>query len=214
MEKDSNSAAYILNDFAKYDKTNTKVKAMNPKWAAQRETATWNINEQAAAYLCSPVNETTYSTTSLPWKSYYNSDKANYVIGSPSVEMYVKSYNQAYNGITGDNIYTLGAEYRATYYPGYIYTLNGAQSTISNDDYQTGADTLDYSNRYNNMYCGKNGSKGSYHWWLASPSANYSGYVCYVRNYNADLYYNAYNNSSGLCPLVSLKSDFQPQIEV
>ena len=43
--------------------------------------------------------------------------------------MYVKSYNQAYNGITDSNVYTLGATYRATSAPGYIYTLNGAQST-------------------------------------------------------------------------------------
>ena len=30
------------------------------------------------------------------------------------------------------------------------------------------------------MYCGKNGSKGSYYWWLASPSAGDSGRMCAV----------------------------------
>ncbi len=39
--------------------------------------------------------------------------------------------------------------------------------------------TLDYTG-YNSMYCGKNGNKGDYWWWLASPSANNSGHVCTV----------------------------------
>ena len=212
MAKDSNSAKYNLNDYAKYDSTNTKVIAMNPKWAAQRGTATWKINEQAAAYLCSPVTST---DSTLPWSGYYNPDKANYVIGSPSVEMYVKSYNQAYNGIITDTTkYPLGAEYRATSSPGYIYTLNGKQSTISNTDYYTGTDSLDYSDRYNNMYCGKNGNKGNYIWWLASPSADYSNCVCNVRGDSAYLYRDNAGHTNGLCPLVSLKSNFQPQIEV
>ena len=56
--------------------------------------------------------------------------KANYAIGSPPVEMYVASYNQV-SHTTGN--YKLGATYRETSYPGYIYTLNGKQSTISNN---------------------------------------------------------------------------------
>ena len=86
------------------------------------------------------------------------------------------SYNQV-SHTTGN--YKLGATYRETSVPGYIYTLNGKQSTISNSDYWTGTDSLDYTG-YNSMYCGKNGSKGSYYWWLASPSAYFSDSVCYV----------------------------------
>ena len=40
--------------------------------------------------------------------------------------MYVASYNQV-SHTTGN--YKLGATYRATNVPGYIYTLNGKQST-------------------------------------------------------------------------------------
>ena len=43
--------------------------------------------------------------------------------------MYVSSYNQV-SHTTGN--YKLEATYRATSYPGYIYTVNGKQSTISN----------------------------------------------------------------------------------
>ncbi len=69
----------------------------------------------------------------------------------------------------------MGATYRATNAPGYIYTLNGKQSNISNSDYSTGTDSIDYKG-YNSMYAGKNGTKSGY-WWLASPSS-YTSAVC------------------------------------
>ena len=100
---------------------------MNPSWAAQRgsSTSSWNNNEHVASWLCSPSQ----------WTTYVDSTKANYAIGTPTAEMYVASYNQV-SHTTGN--YTLGATYRAINAPGYIYTLNGKQSTISNDDYWTG----------------------------------------------------------------------------
>ena len=179
-------------------------KKLNPSWAAARgsNTSSWNSNEHAAAWLCSPSQWTTYCDTS----------KANYAIGSPTAEMYVASYNQV-SHTTGN--YKLGATYGATYAPGYIYTLNGKQSTISRNNYWTEDNTLDYTG-YNSMYCGKNGSKGSYYWWLASPSANDSYYVCSVDgNYagNANLDRDDYRATCGVCPLVSLKSSFQLEIE-
>ena len=108
--------------------------------------------------------------------------------------------------------YKLGATYRSTNAPGYIYTLNGKQSTISGNDYWTGDNALDYTG-YNSMYCGKNGSKGSYWWWLASPSAYTSGDVCGVYGDRARLDYYDFSNADGVCPLVSLKSSFQLEIE-
>lgn len=205
-----------------YDSANTKVRTMNPQWnkgeTSSSNTKTrgdnesnWNTNEKAAAYLCSPVNDTTYSNTKLPWKEYYNSEKAKYVIGGPSVEMYVKSYNQAYEGITDINTYILGAKYRATNKPGYIYTLNGTQSLISKDDYYTGTDSLDYT-KYNSMYYGNNGKKTG-NWWLASPSANNSIRVCYAGGEKAHLSLYDYNIEVGLSPLIALNSSFIPQIE-
>ena len=177
-----------------------KYKKMNPSWAAQRgsSTSSWNNNEKAAAWLCSPSQ----------WTTYVDSSKANYAIGGPSVEMYVASYNQV-SHTTGN--YKLGATYRATDYPGYIYTLNGKQSNISNSDYSTGTDSLDYKG-YNSMYAGQNGTKSGY-WWLASPSSDYSNYVCRVYGASAYLYGNYYNDPSGAGPLVSLKSGIQVEIE-
>lgn len=236
LKADFSSTNYSLINYASYDSANTKIRTMNPEWAtgktsdtdtktrgksefkdpnAETKEVTWNPNEQAAAWLCSPVNETTYTTTTLPWKGYYNSSAANYVIGGPSIEMYVKSYNQAYSGET--DVYTLGATYRFTNTPGYIYTLNGAQSTISNSDYYTGDNSLNYT-RYNSMYCGKteNGtaSKAGW-WWLASPSADDPNFVCHMNGNIAHLGNSNYNSSTGrgISPLVSLKSSFIPEVE-
>ena len=176
-------------------------KKLNPSWAAKRgsSTSSWNYNEHAAAWLCSPSKWTTYCDTS----------KANYAIGAPTAEMYVASYNQV-SHTTGN--YKLGATYRETSAPGYIYTLNGKQSNISNSDDWIGNNTLDYTG-YNSMYCGKNGFKGDYLWWLASPSAYDSSRVCYVYCYYASLYYDSYIITCGVCPLVSLRSSFQLEIE-
>ena len=123
--------------------------------------------------------------------------------------MYVASYNQV-SHTTGN--YKLGATYRETSATGYIYTLNGKQSNISNSDYWTGNNTLDYTG-YNSMYCGKNGSTGIYYWWLASPSANGSNFVCYVYDYVDALGNGYFSSAYGACPLVSLKSSFQLEIE-
>ena len=193
-----------LSSYINYTPTGSDLetyKKMNPTWAAQRgsNTSNWNNNEHAAAWLCSPSQ----------WTTYVDSSKANYAIGGPSVEMYVESYNQVSHNQEGNN--TLGATYRDTSAPGYIYTLNGKQSNISNSDYSTGTDSLDYKG-YNSMYAGKNGKKSGY-WWLASPSSNASRNVCGVYGINASLNYDAYGGTSGAGPLVSLKSGIQVEIE-
>lgn len=208
LKADWSSNDTSLSSYTSYTpKTTDILEKMNSDWWASRGAASWNANEHCAAYLCDPTTEE--STSNQAWSSYFDSQKANYVIGSPSVEMYVKSYNQVSHTVGN---YTLGATYRATSFPGYIYALNGAQSTLSNNDYWTGTDSLDYS-AYNSMYCGKNGSKGSYYTWLASPSAGDSGYVYNVDGDCADLGSGYYNGTYGVSPLVSLQSGILPEIE-
>ena len=200
--------SYNLNSYASYNTTNTKVRTMNPLWAAQRTTeSSWNANEKAAAYLCSPINATTYGTTTLPWKSYYKQNDANvnYVIGGPSIEMYVKSYNQTHDKDSDGND-SLGCQYETYYAPGYDYRVR---------------DSLDYSITYSSMYCGKTtngtGSKTGY-WWLASPSSNDKVRILHVDGGKAKLsnapydYGGGYAYDIGICPIVSLKSSFTVQI--
>ena len=197
-----------LSDYASYSPTTTTyLENHNKSWASARlsSSSSWNANEHCAAWLCDPDNFTKYKTTGEL------ASKVKYVIGAPGIEMYVKSYNQTHpdgytNGSTKYGV--LGATYRATYVPGYIYTLGGKQSTVSNDDYWTGEYTIDDSG-FEEMYC-----KALTFVCLASPSAYIDGDdvygVCIVDGYYANLSSNGYTFS--LAPLVSLSSDVQLQI--
>ena len=177
-----------------------KYKNMNPVWNAVRGTvaqSSWNDNEKASAGLCAPSQ----------WTTYVDSTKANYAIGGPSADMYVASYNDVKHD-TGTAKGGLSAEYSSSNAPGYIYKLNGQ---LQNSGWYTNTGTLDYKG-YNSMYAGRNGSKtGS--WWLASPSSNYSDYVCFVNGYDASLGRSSYSNAGGVGPLVSLKSGIPVQVE-
>ena len=182
-----------------YDANQTLIKKMNPLWAtkgntvAAKTTTISNENEQAAAWLCDPSK----------WTAYCDTDKANYAIGGPSVEMYVKSYNQTH----GDN--TLGCQYQTNDAPGYGYKRYG---TIQNHGWFTYSDTLDYSMTYKSMYCGQNGNKTGA-WWLASPSVYRSDFVCFVYGPDAALSISDCDYGHGVSPLVSLKSSFIPEVE-
>ena len=204
--KDGYNTIYLKADFSgivscstSYDANQTLIKKMNPLWATKgntvkaKTTTISNENEQAAAWLCDPSK----------WTAYCDTDKANYAIGGPSVEMYVKSYNQTH----GDD--ALGCQYKASYAPGYIYKVN---NTIQNDGWYTNSNILDYSMTYKSMYCGEKGNKTG-DWWLASPSASNPDRVCYVSGLNARLRLSGYNYSFGVSPLVSLKSSFIPEVE-
>ena len=204
--KDGYNTIYLKADFSgnvtcstSYDANQTLIKKMNPLWATKgntvkAETTTIsNENEQAAAWLCDPSK----------WTAYCDTDKANYAIGGPSVEMYVKSYNQTH----GDD--ALGCQYQTNDAPGYGYKVNG---TIQDGGGYTNEDTLDYSMTYKSMYCGKNGNKtGS--WWLASPAASLSYRVCFVQGLHANLTSIIYSTNLWVSPLVSLKSSFIPEVE-
>ena len=146
-----------LNDYANYDVTNTLVRELNPEWAATRgdSESSWNINEKAAAWLCSPVNSTTVSITTLPWKNYFDSTKAEYVVGGPSVEMYVKSYNQTHDKDANGKD-ALGYQYQTNNAPGYGYKV---YNEIQNDGWYINRNILDATTTYGNIYAGKNGEK-------------------------------------------------------
>ena len=173
-----------------------KYKNMNPDWAKNRgniKKDSMTRNEKAAAWLCAPSQ----------WTDYVDITKATYAIGGPSVEMYVASYNDVPH-IQGN--YILGAKYRATNTHGYIYTLNGIQSIISNNDYITGNNSLDNAG-YNGMY-----TQGEGRYWLASPSSYGDAYMCEVIG-SAQLD-NGYDHSfTGVAPVVSLKSGIQVEVE-
>ena len=204
--KDGYNTIYLKADYSgsvscstSYDASQTLIKKMNPLWATKENTVAAetttisNTNEKAAAWLCDPSK----------WTAYCDTDKANYAIGGPSVEMYVKSYNQTH----GDD--ALGCQYQTNATPGYGYKV---KDTIQDDGWYTNSDTLDYSMTYKSMYCGENGRRTG-NWWLASPSAYFSDNVCRVYGDFARLSSNNYYYHYGVSPLVSLKSSFIPEVE-
>ena len=181
-----------------YQSGTTKIREMNPTWKKYRNSVAesdWRENEKAAAYLCDTSK----------WTTYYDSAKANYAIGGPSLEMYADSYNKTHNSNSLIYTCTPTTETSSTNYGnGYFVGANG---TYSNSGYYTNSNTIDTSQNGIYMVSDK-------YFWLASPSAYYTGNVSYVRGINANVSSSSLNDTNGVRPLVSLQSDFQIKIEV
>ena len=188
-------------------KTTEVLEKMNKEWAKQRINANdqWHRNENWAAWMCDPTTEDPESNQA--WADYFDESKANYVIGSPSIEMFVKSYNQVSHEIGKK---ALGTKYKAQYPYGYYYTLDG-EETSSIASSNTGDDTVDYKG-YNNLYCGKEKPGTSTFEWLTSPSCYGYNCNCVIDRITASLKVGTYNSINGFSPIVSLKADFTPEI--
>ena len=107
--------------------------------------------------------------------------------------MYMKSYAQSHSGAENyaAKYFAQGANSNA-YTNGYLYTIDGTNYNY----YYSGAIAND-----NAMY-----RNSSQYWWLASPSANYATYVCYVVGGSGHVSRDDVDYAGGACPLVSLKS--------
>ena len=182
----------------------TMMRKMNPDYASNQTSKTAyssleNDNERGATWLCDTTQ----------FETYVDSTMANFAIGSPSAEMYCDSYNQVeHNQGSAPGAAKLTASYQSTNVPGYIYQVNGEKQ---NSGWYTNDDTVDLSG-YHGMYLCNQSAKGSYWWWLASPSASNADIVCFVGGSNADLSYGDVSNAFGVCPAVSLKSGVQLEI--
>ena len=181
-----------------YASSTTKIREMNPTWKEYRQSvaeSSWNPNEKAAAYLCD----------SSKWTTYCDSTKANYAIGSPSLEMYADSYNKTHN--SNSLVYTCtptSGTHPSNSGSGYFVGANG---TYSNSGDYTKSKTIDTSQNGIYMVSGQ-------YLWLASPSARDTHSLSYIMSNGANLASNSLEHTEGVRPLVSLKSDFQIKIEV
>ena len=159
------------------------MKAMNPKWRDYPTAGSNTIdleNEHCVVWLCDPKNWTKYKT-----------EEADYTIGSPSVEMYMKAFNVWKTGnkdatnlvckVESANGYSVGAN--GTYYNSGYYTKNNTIEAGPNNIFMTAG--------------------GSDYWWLASTSSN--GLVLLVGGNEACVVYNYPSYTRGICPIVSLK---------
>ena len=153
----------------------------------QNKFGTLNSNEncKAVSALINTAN----------WTEYVNSTYADYVIGAPTLEMWVASWNAVYGNEL--KLYTNKNSYGYYVGTGSNSTTSYYQSITSVTNWQKNTLYFPYGNSiYNNCY-------GS---WLSSPSAFRANVLMEVY-YSGNVYDCSYNISS-LCarPLVHLKS--------
>ena len=120
----------------------------------------------------------------------YKTDKADYVIGGPTIEMLMESYSKK-----------MGVDYqaKATSATGYQISKDGGANWANYyDEMFSTSETLYVLPSYS--------TSGANAMWLASPSASRSDYVMYVvcSGYVSFIGYSNY--STGFRPVVSLKS--------
>ena len=195
-----------LASYTSYQSTDSYavMKKINPSWI---QPETLQTNDKCVSWLADPNVWNGWKDTSL-------TSKTNYVVGSPSLEMYVKSYN-AYLDANPDlekNGGTNKAEKLACEYVTSGYSAKGYRIGFLNTDKGSWANTGYYqaenslikpTTAADKMY---NPGSSTYYW-LASPSAYDSNTLMYVDGNISRVGGSGYGDNLAVCPLVSLKSD-------
>ena len=179
------------------------MKTINKDWA-ENDGIVDADNEKAVLYLCDETN----------WSMYKDSEKADSVIGAASMEMFIDSYNEYHktNKTSGYQLvkckwFDKTSENKSK---GYMYAVGE-----TSEDYKYDQTTVHYYGPKTyfeidpyNLYTPRNGAV-----WIASPSVCKSEniYVSYSNVFNSLSY--SYNTKVCICPIVSLKSDFQLEID-
>lgn len=184
------SEEYSIND--------SLIRNMNPMWNNMTNGEIVQDNEKIAAYL----SDTT------KWTAFCDNNKADYAIASPSLEMFIDSYNIAHQ--LNDNA-KLACKMTSHSSRGYVISSDGG-STF-NHWLQPNTIATDF----NGMYClGVN-------YWLCSPSDRTSGTnndslvfingvdskISAVVTYDTD----GSKVENSISPIVSIKDNFTIQIE-
>ncbi len=167
--------------------TNSKAKGLLGNWISSYPSGA-NNNMKAVAYMMD---------TNV-W-SVYAGDDAEYAMGGPTIELFVKSYNITHPTKTIE--YTVKNQY------GYGVRWKGSSSYADNID--------GLSTDINGIYIkvDKSNAEGA---WIASPSSGNhflqtKGYNLMHADYDAQLYYDGYaaGFKYGFRPIVCLKSEVQ-----
>ena len=176
----------ILGDYAGSSRiTESKLKALNNDYFNTKGYTSENDNMKSVAYMM--------DTTA--WNSKFrDTNKAEYVIGGPTVELLFKSYNEKYKtayesqAVESSDKSNTGYQIRKT----------------SSDSWSTGIGSMLKTS--DSLYVITK-QTDAYAYWLASPSASNAYFVMYV-NCSGRVSNNNYNyGNGGFRPLVCLKSD-------
>ena len=209
LKADQGSSNYILQTDG--NEETSKIKNLNPSLYAEGVTSPTSTNNNMKAV--------TWLTDTAKWEGLKTSgastelgSSVNYVVGAPSLEMMMDSYNEYYK-LTGDipdytDIPAAPDTTRKKLFYKYESGATGyhvgpnADNDVEYYTY-TSDNSVKTDSEIDTMYYPGDGK----YYWLASPSARDStsvmavycgcgGYVCCNYSYDVD----------GFCPLVSLKS--------
>ncbi len=159
------------------------MKKMNKKWADSSYNIIDNENEKACVWLCDPE----------VWNEY-KTNNSSYAIGSPSVGMYMKAFNQWKDN--DENSTTLINKVEDA--NGYSVGANGE---YANSGYWTDNNTIEAGP--DNIFMNVRKT-----WCLASPSASVSAdggtNILFAIGYGNCITNDRYNNTIWMCPVVPL----------
>ena len=222
LKADCTNKHYVLpiTDTTASTADNVKIKALNPSLYKTGVTSpvASNYNMKAVTFLTNTSNWNSLKTgASLV-------DKVNYVVGAPSVEMMMDSYNTKYNLTESTpNTGELTAETARAklfyQYPttvnsnNYGYAVGPCHDKVAEYYYWTSDYSVKTDSAIDSMYY----PGSNQYYWLASPSAYNTSYMLYVNSYRGgDVYYCTYigyDNGNAFCPLVSLKSTVSLELQ-
>ena len=206
LKADNDGKNITLSSYISYQSTDSYavMKKINPSWI---QPETLQTNDKCVSWLAD-------SNVWDGWKDTSLTSKTNYVVGSPSLEMYVKSYN-AYLDANPDlekNGGTNKAEKLACEYVTSGYSAKGYRIGFLNTDKGSWANTGYYQDENSLIKPTTAADKmynpgSSTYYWLASPSASNSNYLMCVNGNYSLVGLSSCNGGGAVCPLVSLKSD-------
>lgn len=152
------------------------------------------------------------------WSPYIDKeDIASYVVGGPSLEMWIDSYNAFFLKNKVDNKYTYictctrndtngpkGENKGNGYYVGYNGVYSGRDGYYPDESTLAIPRNYSESNIVERLKAWNKGESGSY--WLSSPAAYRENWISAVQSnridYNNTVTYNIYNSYCEFCPLV------------
>ena len=172
----------ILGDYSGSSRiTDSRLKLLNNDYFSKNYSSTGE-NMKAVAYMMD----------TKAWNSkFLDSNKADYCIGGPSVELLFKSYNEKYK---------TAFESQASSATGYQIRKTSSDSWTNDVDLMLSTSDP--------LYVLKSTSN-AYAYWLASPSTYYN--LVMDVNFNGNVNYYYYSGSEGFRPLVCLNSNIKLQ---
>ena len=210
-DDDANNASLSALDAAT---GTTKMQQFNKKWWA--DTTKCNNSSYASYNNRISVNKLLDPSKWTEYKDASGENQiADYVVGAPSLEMWIDSYNAflSANPVSGKSAYncTVATSSSGTATSnsgaGYFVGVNGA---YTNSGWNTDSSTLVNPSSYTGNPTAADRveawNKGSRYYWLASPSAGYSDFVMYVYGGGSRVDNGGYSDSRAFCPLVSCNS--------